>query len=414
MSIQINTLEIENVKRIKAVKIECDRQKLTVIGGKNGQGKTSVLDAIAYALGGEKFRPGNLHRDDAMANPSIKIELSNGLVVERSGKNSKLKVTDPNGKIAGQKLLNEFVSAFALDLPRFMNATTGEKAKTLLKIIGVADELAELELQEEQIYSQRHAIGQIADQKAKHAEELPEYPDCPDIPISAGELIQEQQDILVTNGQNRKKRERASELAATKARLEAELEIVNEDLTIAEWAIEKLVDKSAEAIEAKLNEIDGINIRVRANQDKAKAIDDAEYHQGKYDELTEQLESVRRQKGSLLHSADLPLPGLSVVQGELHFCDKKWDSMSGSEQLRVATAIVRRLNPKCGFVLIDKLEQMDSETLATFGEWLEQEGLQAIATRVSTGTECAILIEDGFSTERKEGESTKNFTVGEF
>ena len=414
MSIQINTLEIENVKRIKAVKIECDRQKLTVIGGKNGQGKTSVLDAIAYALGGEKFRPGNLHRDDAMANPSIKIELSNGLVVERSGKNSKLKVTDPNGKIAGQKLLNEFVSAFALDLPRFMNATTGEKAKTLLKIIGVADELAELELQEEQIYSQRHAIGQIADQKAKHAEELPEYPDCPDIPISAGELIQEQQDILVTNGQNRKKRERASELAATKARLEAELEIVNEDLTIAEWAIEKLVDKSAEAIEAKLNEIDGINIRVRANQDKSKAIDDAEYHQGKYDELTEQLESVRRQKGSLLHSADLPLPGLSVVQGELHFCDKKWDSMSGSEQLRVATAIVRRLNPKCGFVLIDKLEQMDSETLATFGEWLEQEGLQAIATRVSTGTECAILIEDGFSTERKEGESTKNFTVGEF
>ena len=70
--------------------------------------------------------------------------------------------------------------------------------------------------------------------------------------------------------------------------------------------------------------------------------------------------------------------------------------MSGSDQLRVATAIVRRLNPECGFVLLDKLEQMDVETMKEFGEWLEQEGLQAIATRVSTGDECSIIIEDGY------------------
>lgn len=69
--------------------------------------------------------------------------------------------------------------------------------------------------------------------------------------------------------------------------------------------------------------------------------------------------------------------------------------MSGSDQLKTATAIVRRLNPKCGFVLLDKLEQMDIDTLKEFGEWLESEGLQAIATRVSTGDECSIIIEDG-------------------
>ena len=70
--------------------------------------------------------------------------------------------------------------------------------------------------------------------------------------------------------------------------------------------------------------------------------------------------------------------------------------MSGSQQLQVATAIVRKLNPKCGFVLLDKLEQMDLDTLQEFGAWLEQEGLQAIATRVSTGDECSIVIEDGY------------------
>ena len=70
--------------------------------------------------------------------------------------------------------------------------------------------------------------------------------------------------------------------------------------------------------------------------------------------------------------------------------------MSGADQLKVATAIVRKLNPKCGFVLLDKLEQMDVDSLNEFGAWLEAEGLQAIATRVSIGEECSIVIEDGY------------------
>lgn len=75
--------------------------------------------------------------------------------------------------------------------------------------------------------------------------------------------------------------------------------------------------------------------------------------------------------------------------------------MSGSDRLRVATAIVRKLNPECGFVLLDKLEQMDLDTLQEFGSWLEAEGLQAIATRVSTGGECQIIIEDGYVAEQE-------------
>ena len=90
------------------------------------------------------------------------------------------------------------------------------------------------------------------------------------------------------------------------------------------------------------------------------------------------------------------MPGLSVDDGELTYEGQKWDNMSGSQQLYVATAIVRKLNPECGFVLLDKLEQMDAETLREFGVWLESEGLQAIATRVSTGDECSVIIEDGY------------------
>ncbi len=90
--------------------------------------------------------------------------------------------------------------------------------------------------------------------------------------------------------------------------------------------------------------------------------------------------------------------------------------MSGSERLKVSTAIVRKLNPKCGFVLLDKLEQMDMHTLQEFGQWLEAEGLQAIATRVSTGDECSIIISDGYvaGQEHPAMPETKAWKAGEF
>lgn len=131
MSLKINKLEIENVKRVRAVKMEPSASGLTLIGGDNNQGKTSVLDAIAWALGGDSFRPSEAARRDSVIPPYLHITMSNGLVVERKGKNSDLKVIDPSGKRAGQQLLNSFVEKLALDLPKFMEANDQEKANTL-------------------------------------------------------------------------------------------------------------------------------------------------------------------------------------------------------------------------------------------------------------------------------------------
>ena len=175
MSIKINQLLTENVKRVKAVKMEPTPNGLTVIGGKNRQGKTSVLDSIAWALGGDRYRPSDPTREGSVIPPNIHLVMSNGLVVERKGKNSDLKVIDPDGRKAGQQLLNEFVEQLALDLPKFLQANGKEKAQTLLQIIGVGQQLFELEQKETEIYNQRHAIGQIKDQKEKFAKEQAYY-----------------------------------------------------------------------------------------------------------------------------------------------------------------------------------------------------------------------------------------------
>lgn len=410
MTVKINKLEIENVKRVKAVSIEPTAQGLTILGGNNNQGKTSVLDAIAWALGGNKYKPSKPARDGSMNPPSLRVELSNGLIVERKGKNSDLKVTDPSGNKAGQQLLDSFVEELALDLPKFMQSNSKEKANTLLQIIGVGDKLYELDQKEARLYSERRAIGQIKDQKKKYAAEQPQYPEAPNELVSISDLIHKQQDILARNGENARKRQNREEIRSQLHLSEARLTQLKEELAkeeaihdklmgdyiVANKSIEDLVDESTEEIEASISDIEEINRKVRANLDKEKAEEDAKEYEKQYNNLSAEIDKVRDERTSLLDSADLPLPGLSVEDGELIFEGQKWDNMSGSQQLRVSTAIVRKLKPECGFVLLDKLEQMDIPTLTEFAKWLESEGLQAIATRVSSGEECQIIIEDGY------------------
>ena len=183
--IKINSLEIENVKRIKAVSIVPNENGLTVIGGNNNQGKTSVLDTICWALGGERYRPSNAAREGSTVPPMIKITMSNGLIVERSGKNSALKVTDPSGRKSGQQLLNEFVSELALNLPKFLQASAKEKADILLQIIGVGPQLQELEQDENRLYNQRTLRGREYERKKAYADGLPGLVWCAD-PVRTG------------------------------------------------------------------------------------------------------------------------------------------------------------------------------------------------------------------------------------
>ena len=438
MSVTITALEAENVKRIKAVAFAPSPTGLTLVGGNNNQGKTSVLDALAWALGGDRFRPDAAQRDGAIAPAHLKVTLSNGVVVERKGKNASLTVTDPTGRRSGQQLLNAFVEPLALDLPRFMDASDKEKSDILLRIIGIGAELHTRDLEIKGLYDKRTFTGQLAAQKKHFAEEMISYPEAPDEPVSASELIRQQQDILARNGENQRLRAQYAELEqqvqqcvdelkrtreriATLQQLADELDAKHTKLfnqrETARKTVSQLQDESTAELEASIRDIEETNRKVRANLEKSRAEDEAAQYASEYDRLTESIQQKRAERMALLNGADLPLPGLSVEDGVLTYKGKHWRDISGSDQLRVAAAIVRRLNPDCGFVLLDKLEQMGMTTLQEFSAWLEAEGLQAIATRVSTGSECQIIIEDGMVKDAvppEEKPQPRSWTKGAF
>ena len=408
-NVKISALELENVKRIKAIQLVPTENGLTVIGGRNAQGKSSVLDAIAWALGGNRMKPQAPNRDGAESPASIHVELSNGLIVERKGKNAALKVTDSRGLKGGQALLDEFVGQLALDLPRFMVASDKERADYLLGILGVSDDLNRIDGEIQQAYDERRWLGQDANRKAKAAEDMEFYADAPAETVSISELSAQLQRAMAFNSENAAARDKVNRMYDELMRSQREIEELtarldtltaqhNEHIVTYNAELQRvqgLTDVDTEHIEKAISEAEDINAKVRANKRKADAQRDAEQLAESRDALTKKPDDLRAERVALLDNAGMPLAGMSVDGGVLSYNGHVWSDMSGAEQLRVATAIVRATKPECGFVLVDKLEQFDTQQLAEFAAWCESEGLQVIGTRVATDDSCTVIIEDG-------------------
>lgn len=399
--VHITSLELENVKKVKAVALEPAAAGLTVIGGRNGAGKTSVLDAIAWALGGEKFRPDAAKRTGSVLDPMLRVQLSNGLTVTRKGPKSSLTVTDESGRRSGQQLLNGFIEALALDLPRFLGASDKERAGILLNLLGIQDQLDALEREERAKYDTRLQIGRDRDQARHHADSLEYFPDA-GAPVNVTDLTEKLREAQRINTENEDKRRRVASLRATAEDLMTRIALLQDQLNSTEACLDMAVEDAAELkdqdtdwILQQIQAADEINARVRANSARMEADQRASLLADEYESLTGEIEDVRARRAALLEGADMPLAGLSVQEGVLTYKGQPWSCMSSAEQLRAATAIVAKLKPECRFVLVDKLEQMDTDTLREFGAWAAEQGLQVIGTRVSTGGECTVIIEDG-------------------
>jgi hypothetical protein len=163
-------------------------------------------------------------------------------------------------------------------------------------------------------------------------------------------------------------------------------------------------DEDAAPLLARLNTLEADNAKVRANLAKRSAIEEAADYKAEWESCNAEVQRIREDRIKLLAEVDMPLPELGLAPSStgkpvLTYEGKRWDSMATSEQLKVATAIAAASNDRCGFVLLDRLEALDKDQLDAFGDWLALRGLQAICTRVSTGEECTIVIEDGMIKE---------------
>ena len=406
--VKILCFSAENYKSVKTFYCEPKPEGLTIIGGDNCAGKTTCLDILSFALGGAKYRPSNPKREGAVGDTTLHVELSNGLVVERRGKNLSLTVTDREGARHGQELLDAFISSIAIDLPKFYNASSKDKAHMILDTLGIEEKLAELARREKEKYDTRMMVGREADRKLKAAEDMPWHEDAPEAPVSVADLVKQQLTILARNGIKDEYRRNMEANRSELSRVSLEIDRLLQRQKVLQAAIraaesEDLTLESTAELEAKIADFEEINRKVTENAERTRRMEEANALADQRETLTKEIEAVRSERLSLLKDADFPLEGLTINDdGELVYNGQPWDCMSGAQQLIVSCAIASRINPNCRFVRMDKLEQLDLKTLAEFDRWLKTQDLQCIATRVSTGSECTLVLENG---EVKQGDN---------
>lgn len=471
---KVKHFTMQNVKGVNLFDYEFPLSGATVLGGKNNQGKTSVLNGMQYTVGGETYRPSNYHKDDTTEESLLRMVFSNGIVAQRIGDSADLKVYDENGKVARQKLLDQFITKFALDLPKFLNGSDKDRADILLKALHLEDEVNRLDDEIASEYEDRTIIGRIRDQKKKAGKEMPFHEGVPETEISPSDILARMQEVNVRNakieaakqeldkhnadlvrlietgekieaaiskvdGETKSLCDKVDEDCKAKvASIEEQIRKLQESIQAAnafavshkdqivksaetnkdalsrqkmenDKAVEELSDKIAAAetqdftledtttFQRELDAVEDTNIKVRENIARAKVLKEADEQALKYDEKTAVIEDLRKQKDALLQGAGLPYPGLSVENKVVTLNGKAWDCMSESMKIRVGCAIVMRINPSCKFMFVDKLEQLDSDSLAELDQFAKDHDIQIIGTRVTTDPDdCTIIIKNGY------------------
>lgn len=419
---KITGLKLENVKRIKLVEIQPAENGLTIIGGNNGEGKTSVLDGIAYALGGESFRPSALTNGDG--NAYIRVDIGD-YTVERKGKNAELRITDRNGMKGGQKMLNEIVGKFALDLSKFMNANDQEKTKLLLKMFPELETmLDEYKRESEQLRGKRTEINRDIVRMQAQYDMMPCHSDVPEAEIQVSDLIEQLNAESQKEKDQEEKRRNAEAISGNLKAMEEQynsmtdtLESLRSQIKTLEANIQANVTSAKQMLEQKrilaeeienapasrraeiteqINHASAINDKILQNRNRKSALANLEALRKESETLTSNIDEIESRRKATLQKADLPLPELSITdEGELLYHNQKWDCMSGAERLKVATAICMEAKPECGFVLIDGLEAMDGKTLDEFSRFLAEKNMQGIGTIVGENERATIILEDG-------------------
>lgn len=420
---KIIQLTAENIKRLRAVTIKPDGN-LVVVGGRNGQGKTSTLDSIAYALGGKDEIP-NMPVRNGEQKAKIVLELDD-LVIKRTftaegGTTLVVENKDGAKYPSPQTILDRLTGKLTFDPLAFIRLDAKEQAAALKKLVGL--DLSDLDAQRKKVYDERTLIHRDCDVLKVDFERAPHFPEAGTEEQSAAAIIAE---IEQTTERNRKAQELKDkppklQIAVMEAedqenKIKKEIAVLEESLVVAKKRLTQQQNRKAELLTAmqkaaqeaeqaemedveplkeKLRTLETKNQHVRSNQDKAKKRQALESKREQAKALTDKIEQLDLQKETRLAEVKFPVEGLGFDENGVVFNGIPFDQASAAEQLRVSVAIAVGMNPKLRIGLVRDGSLLDDDSLKLLEELANEHDFQVWVERVGKGKECSVVIEDG-------------------
>lgn len=411
---KIIALQANNIKKLTAVHIAPNGESV-VLAGDNGAGKSSVLDAIAYALGGTSDvceQP--IRRGESEAEIVCKLP---GLTVTRkfSAAGSSLKVTDADGKSqrSPQAILDSLVGNLAFDPLEFSRKKPTDQADTLRKLVGL--DFAVLDAEKARVYNDRLLIGREVD--ALKGKTSGYVPTMTIEEVSVAVVIEKKNAAVAKNKANEIERAKLREVQEARDRnvkikeslevrlLELEKELAcaravseklaaqaNEQLAI----VDKLVDEDTKVFDAELLEADVKNSAVRKNREYAAQTAEWKSKAEEYGKHTARLDEIETEKRKTLAAVKFPLPELSFSEaGGVTYNGFPFAQASDGEKLRVSVAIGMALNPKLRVIFIRDGSLLDSAGLKVISDLAAANDYQVWLEDARSTDPTAVVIEDG-------------------
>lgn len=410
--LKIIELKAENIKKLKAVSIKPDDNTI-IISGKNGQGKSSVLDAIWYALGGSDASKGTVKPiRDGETKAFVTLDLGDLVVTRKWTANdiSYLTVENKDGAVfkSPQAMLDKMIGNLSFDPLAFTNMTSKAQKDTLIGLIDLGFDLDKWEEKRNKIYDDRTDNNRKIKDLKGMLSTMPKI-DAPDEEISVSAIYQEVKKAKELLEGNNVKRRMLGEIQDIYMATEREIEVLTRELTdrkeklketMKEHAemkriVETLVDPDISSIEARLSGAEEINRAVGKAMERRKAIAKLETMEKTSLDLSAGIDMLDKQKTEALQAATFPIVGLGFDEFGVTYNGIPFSQCSAAERLKVSLAMGMALNPKVQILRVTDGSLLDHESMAAIKAMVKEKDYQIWIERIEEGPGAGIYIEDG-------------------
>lgn len=410
---KIHALRGENMMRMKVFDLAFDDKGGTIIvSGKNGEGKTSLINSMVLALGGSKTDVSKLTTKkirEGEKSAWVEVEVGD-YVVRRTWKSNDKDTVTITGRDGGkfpspQTFLNKLIGDLSFDPLAFTRMEAKKQRELLLSIVDLPIDLEKHEAKRKEIFERRRDIGRERDRLEGAMNSAPDFLEgTPDEEVSLSALIEDLRSANEANKKLDQKRERHAFVRAEIERMEDQLRQYQEEEDELDAELESAPPRiDTEKMEETMRNAEDMNAAVRAKKSYNGLRAEFDEQAKKYDAGTAFLEKMDKEKADALAKAEMPIGGLSFDEDGVTFDGIPFSQLSMSQQIKVSTAIGMAQNPDIRVMMVRDGSLLDSDNMKALATMAEQNDFQIFVEVVDDAADVGIVVEDG---EVVSGDST--------